>query len=202
VAGGRNEPYEINVALYDALQGTSKGPDRWQQQRFLCAHAVMLALEGVPGIYIHSLLATQNDYEKVELTSQNRSINRHKWMYDELADKLGDSSSHHAQCFAAMKSVIDIRVKQPAFHPNAFQAVLHLGDEVFAFWRQSSNRNQSIFCLHNMTDQVVTIPINSINLTNMDIWEDLISGDHFSMEYESLSLPPYGFVWLTNRVVR
>ncbi|RBP49311.1 alpha-amylase family glycosyl hydrolase [Arenicella xantha] len=202
VADGRNEPYEINVALYDALQGTSKGPDRWQQQRFLCAHAVMLALEGVPGIYIHSLLATQNDYERLELTGQNRSINRHKWDFSALTGKLEDATSHHAQCFSTLKSLIAIRVKQPAFHPNAFQAVLHLGDEVFAFWRQSLNRNQSVFCIHNMTDQVVVIPINSINLTSLDLWEDLISGDNYSVEYESLSIAPYGFVWLTNRAVR
>ncbi|GHA09333.1 sucrose phosphorylase [Arenicella chitinivorans] len=199
VSGGTNEPYEINVALYDALQGTSKGPDKWQQQRFLCAHAVMLALEGVPGIYIHSLLATQNDYDKLELTGHNRSINRHRWDYDALTAKLLDQASHHSQCFTAMKNLLKIRSQQPAFHPNAFQAVLHLGDEIFAFWRQSLNRNQSIFCLHNMTDEIVEVPINSINLTSLDVWQDLISGDTYSFEDESLHIPPYGFVWLTNR---
>ena len=60
------KPYEINIALFDALQGTVKGPDKWQQERFICAHAIMLALEGIPGIYIHSLLATGNDYKRLE----------------------------------------------------------------------------------------------------------------------------------------
>lgn len=58
--GGRNKPYEINITLFDALQGTVKGPDKWQFERFICAHAIMFALEGVPGIYIHSFLATNN----------------------------------------------------------------------------------------------------------------------------------------------
>ncbi|HCN99896.1 MAG TPA: alpha-amylase, partial [Methylophaga sp.] len=68
------KPYEINIALFDALQGTVKGPDKWQQERFICAHAIMLALEGIPGIYIHSLLATGNDYKRLEQHQHNRAI--------------------------------------------------------------------------------------------------------------------------------
>ena len=93
---GEQKAYEINIALYDALQGTTQGKDHLGLQRFICAHAIMFGLEGVPGVYIHSLLGTQNDYEKVENTQQNRSINRHRWDYDELlkAD-LDDTQSHH-----------------------------------------------------------------------------------------------------------
>ncbi|MGB0449908.1 MAG: sugar phosphorylase, partial [Porticoccaceae bacterium] len=58
---GKSKPYEINISLFDALQGTRAGPDQWGLQRFICAHAIMLALEGVPGIYIHSLVGTRND---------------------------------------------------------------------------------------------------------------------------------------------
>jgi sucrose phosphorylase len=56
----------------------------------------MLALEGIPGIYIHSLLATSNDIEKFEATGQNRSINRREWDYDELKAELADETSQHA----------------------------------------------------------------------------------------------------------
>lgn len=199
IEGGKNEPYEINIALYDALQGTSKGRDKWQQQRFLCAHAVMLSLEGVPGIYIHSLVATQNDYEKVELTRQNRSINRHKWNYDDLSEKLSDEKTHHHQVFTSIKELLKIRRRQAAFHPNAVQYTLHLGNDVFAFWRQSINRDQSIFCIHNVTDQTVSIPISSVNLIGLAPWHDLISGDVHSIDDETITLSPYGFVWLSNK---
>lgn len=199
VADGKNEPYEINVALFDALQGTSKGADRWQSQRFLCAHAIMLALEGVPGIYIHSLLATPNDHDSVALTGQNRSINRHKWDFNELVGLLQDERTHHAKIFSELKKLLQIRTRQPAFHPNAVQYTLHLGDAVFAFWRQSISRDQSIFCLHNVTDQTVEIPLSSVNLTSLEQWVDLISGQTYGVEDENLVLTPYAFAWLSNR---
>jgi sucrose phosphorylase len=199
VQGGSNEPYEINIALYDAMQGTKAGPDKWQMQRFICAHAIMLALEGVPGIYIHSLLATQNDYDRLQLTKHNRSINRHKWNLSELENKLEDPTSHHAIALSRMKSLLKIRSMQPAFHPNAVQYTLHLGDEVFAFWRQSINRDQSVFCIHNLTDKPVSIPLSSVNLISLDTWHDLISLDQYSDASSSIELKPYGFVWLSNK---
>lgn len=197
--GGRNKPYEINVTLFDALQGTVKGPDRWQYERFMCAHAIMFALEGVPGIYIHSFLATNNYYDGVELTSHNRTINRYKWNIDELNEKLEQEHSHHSKVFNGMLELLRIRTKQPAFHPNAVQYTLHLGDEIFGFWRQSQRRDQSIFCLHNVTDTEVTIPIAAINLISLDTWVDLISGKDFSDIRQDVVLQPYQYVWLTNK---
>ena len=38
----------------------------------------MLSFEGIPAIYIHSLLG-QNDYEKLNDPSKYRAINRYQW---------------------------------------------------------------------------------------------------------------------------
>ena len=66
-----DKPYEINIALIDALKGTLEGgADDLQVQRFLCAHRVMLALEGIPALYIHSLFGTCNDYGRLEHTDR------------------------------------------------------------------------------------------------------------------------------------
>ncbi|MFQ3247091.1 MAG: sucrose phosphorylase [Arenicella sp.] len=197
---GDPRPYEINVALFDALKGTSKGPDQFQIDRFLCAHAIMFALEGVPGIYIHSLLGTQNDYQRFGLSNQNRCINRHRWDWDNLQQQLDDQDSHHYHVYRKMLALLALRRAQPAFHPNAAQYTLHLGDEVFAFWRQSLRRDQSIFCLHNVSDRAIEIPLNSVNLVGTDGWLDLISGDSVDAQKQMLSLSPYQAVWLSNRL--
>src|SRR5690606_2834467 len=82
---GSDSPYEMNISLFDALKGTiDGGPDQWQLQRFLCAHTIMLALEGIPAFYIHSLLATENDHERVKHTGRARSINRRQWQIKTL----------------------------------------------------------------------------------------------------------------------
>ena len=195
---GDPRPYEINIALFDALQGTSNGPDQLQLERFLCAHAIMFALEGVPGIYIHSLLGTNNDYQRFALSNQNRCINRHRWDWDKLQQQLADDTSHHSQVYQKMMSLLTLRRAQPAFHPNAAQYTLHLGDQIFAFWRQSLKRDQSIFCLHNVTDQIVAVPLNSVNLIGTQGWLDLISGA--PVDDQHLILNPYQAVWLSNKL--
>lgn len=196
--GGKNKAYEINISLIDALQGTVKGPDKWGNERFLCAHAIMLALEGIPGIYMHSMLATGNDYEKVKHTNHNRSINRHQWDYDELLGELGEELSQHRQIFESMKSLIRIRREQPAFHPNATQFTLHLGESLFGFWRQSIKRNQSIFCIYNVTDTACELALSDINLIGTDNWKDLISGAVYESLEDVITVQPYQSLWIAN----
>jgi sucrose phosphorylase len=190
--------YEINIALYDALQGTTEGKDNLGLQRFICAHAIMFALEGIPGIYIHSLLGTRNDYEKYENSQQNRAINRHRWDYDLLQENLGDTNNHHHIVLSSLKKLLDIRIKQPAFHPNATQFTLHLGLQLFGFWRQSINRKQSIFCISNITNEDVELPLNGLNLVLTDSWFELISDITVDPLQEMLILLPYQTVWISN----
>jgi len=196
--GGQQKPYEMNIALYDALQGTTKGKDDLGLQRFICAHAIMFALEGVPGIYIHSLLGTRNDNEKFANTQQNRSINRHRWDYDLLQKHLSDPDDQHRITLSSLKHLLDIRIKQPAFHPNATQFTLHLGLQLFGFWRQSQNRKQSIFCISNITDQKIDLLLNGLNLIMTEDWYELISDTNIDPLQESIILAPYQTVWISN----
>ena len=195
---GKQKAYEINIALYDALQGNVKGPDKWGLERFLCAHAIMFGLEGIPGIYIHSLLGTGNDYEKVKNTSHNRSINRHKWNYTQLQEKLASPYSQHAKVHGRMIKLLKIRKQQPAFHPNATQFTLQLGEHIFGFWRQSMDRRQSIFCIYNVTDETQMIRLSDLNLIGTDAWFDLISGQTISLEDLEYQLTPYQSMWISN----
>lgn len=195
---GEQKAYEINIALYDALQGTTSGKDNLGLPRFICAHAIMFALEGIPGVYIHSLLGTQNDNKKFENSQQNRAINRHRWDYETLQEKLSDSSNHHAIVLTSMKHLLDIRIKQPAFHPNATQFTLHLGLQLFGFWRQSQDRKQSIFCISNITNTEIELPLNGLNLIMTDTWFELISGTKVDALQETIALIPYQTVWISN----
>ncbi|MBA34710.1 MAG: alpha-amylase [Oleispira sp.] len=198
------KPYEINISLFDALQGTTKGKDCAADEgrgieRFICAHAIMLGLEGIPGIYVHSLLATRNDYQRMENTGHNRSINRHQWQYDELNELLSTDSSHHKQVFSELKNLLAIRQKQKAFHPNAPQFTLHLGDSIFAYWRQSHDRKQSIFCISNVSDSVQEFMLSDINLATTNDWVDLISGKEMTHQEMLIQLAPYQTLWISNR---
>lgn len=195
---GVKKPYEINISLFDALQGTTSGKDEWNIDRFICAHAIMLALEGIPGIYIHSLLATSNDLEKLEHTEQNRSINRHEWDEASLMNELSTPSSQHAQVSELLKKLIHLRKQQRAFHPNATQFTLHLGEKLFGFWRQSMDRRQSIFCIYNISDTEQPLRIANLNLVVTDRWWDLISGVILDGSSDMITVAPYQVLWITN----
>ncbi|MBA6293985.1 alpha-amylase [Colwellia sp. MB3u-70] len=196
---GEQKAYEMNIALYDALQGTVAGKDQWNFERFICAHAVMFALEGIPGIYIHSMLGTQNDYKKLANTHNNRSINRHRWHEEALEAALADSSLHHAKVLSSLKILLNIRIKQPAFHPNATQFTLHLGLQLFGFWRQSQNRKQSIFCVSNVSDQAIALPLSELNLIVTQAWVELITGEKITELSQEIILSPYQTVWIANK---
>jgi len=194
--GGEEKPYEVNISLFDALQGTVDGPDDLAVARFVCAHAVMLGLEGIPAIYIHSLVGTRNDYERQERTGSRRAVNRHQWDYDELMTVLDDPETHHARVFEAIMRLLSIRQCQAAFHPNATQFTLHLGNQLFGYWRQSADRRQSIFCISNISSEPQTMHLSDINLIEAQQWSDLISGEN--CESNELVLAPYRTVWISN----
>lgn len=196
--GGRNKAYELNISLIDALQGTIQGPDSWTQERFICAHAIMLALEGIPAFYIHSLLATPNDYARLEHTNRNRSINRHQWDYPELQELLNDPRSLSHQVLERLKRLISIRRAQSAFHPNATQFTLQLGRRLFGFWRQNMDRRQSIFCISNICLETQQLSLSDINLIETDGWHDLIGGHEYADMRETVILEPYQTIWISN----
>ncbi|HAU27024.1 MAG TPA: alpha-amylase [Alteromonas australica] len=196
---GQQKPYEINITLFDALQGTIKGPDRWQIDRFICAHAIMLGMEGIPGLYIHSLLGTSNDYEKVANTGQNRSINRRRWELNELEALLDSPYSQHHKVLTRLSQLIRVRKAQPAFHPNATQFTLQLGNQIFGYWRQSLDRKQSVFCISNISDEEQSVLLSDINLIGTDNWIDLITRQEIALSSSFLQMKPYQTLWISNQ---
>jgi sucrose phosphorylase len=197
---GSESPYEINISLFDAFKGTVKGEDQWQIERFICSQTIAMAVEGIPAFYIHSLLATPNHADGVVETGQNRTINRRQWDYETLEALMSDPTSPQAIVLKELSRRIQIRRRQPAFHPNATQYTLQLRPAIFGFWRQSMTREQSIFSIHNLTDEPQTLRLSDLNLVCTDDWFDLIGGTSISEIYEALDLAPYQSMWLSNRL--
>ncbi len=199
-SGGKLRPYEANISLWSALAGTvDTGHDDLQFERFICAHTIMIALEGIPAIYLHSFFGTPNDTERVERSGRYRSINRHIFDADALEAELADTGSRPHRVYSELTRLLAIRIRQPAFHPNAVQFTMHLGLSVFAFWRQSMDRRQSIFCVSNVTNVQQLIDMADINLIGTDTWVDLISGKRIEHTDSKIMLRPYQTLWLSNR---
>lgn len=199
LGGGAERPYELNITFFDALRGTMAGPDALQIERFLASQTIVMALEGIPAFYIHALLATPNDHDKVARTGMKRAINRHHWDYPTLRARLADPASDQARVLGALKDRLRLRGRQPAFHPNATQFTLQVDHRLFGLWRQSLDRDQSIFALHNVSDQELEIDPVALNLIEGDRWRDLLSGEEIAPIETPIRFAPYQCRWISNR---
>jgi len=190
---GTDSPYELNITYFDALGG-----DDHQIDRFLCSQTVMLALKGVPAIYFHSLTATPNDDESVKASGRARSINRKQWDIDELEGELNGNGAT-ARVFSEYRRRIKIRTRQKAFHPDAHQRVVELGDGLFGFVRVSVDSSEIITCVSNVSNVRKTLAVDSRfpELDSPQPLTDLLSGARTSGANKQIPLEPYQTVWLT-----
>ncbi|MFP3383987.1 sugar phosphorylase [Tritonibacter sp. SIMBA_163] len=195
---GGEAPYEVNCTYFDAMSRTLQGADDMKVDRFICSQTIPMSLEGIPAFYIHALLATPNDHDAVARRGMNRAINRHRWDYPALCERLQDAQTEQSQVLSALSERLRLRAQQPAFHPNATQFTLQLDDRVFALWRQSLDRAQSIFALHNVSADGVILPPGALNLIEGEDWQDLLSGEGVTWDAE-ITLAPYQCRWISNR---
>jgi sucrose phosphorylase len=153
---GSKSPYELNVNYFDALSDPAADePDETRIRRFLVAHAIMLAMPGMPGIYFHSLFGSRGDREGAESSGIPRRINRQKLERVELERELADPSSRRARVLFALKALLRQRQASAVFHPAGGWAVVATDPRVFALRRTSPDGAEAVLCLHNVSPDTV-----------------------------------------------
>lgn len=199
---GSKSPYELNISYFDALSDPrGDEPLDLQARRFLVSQAIALALQGVPGIYFHSLYGSRNDYVGVKESGRYRSINREKLNADALMAALNRPDSLRSHVFFAFRELIRLRVAERAFHPNAAQRVLDAGDAVFALLRTAPDGASWIIALHNVSNAPakVTLDLEALGLgTARGPLYDLVSGVTHALDGArlTLTLSRYAVCWL------
>jgi sucrose phosphorylase len=192
--------YELNISYFDALSDPAADePLETQVRRFVVSQAIMLALAGVPGIYVHSLLGSRSWREGVAQTGRNRTINRQKFDRATLEAELEDPGSLRSQVYTAYRAMLQARSKERAFDPYGEQRVLDVGVGVFALLRLAPEGGVPVLCLHNVSDQVQTVRIGAAEIgARRGPWGDLLSDNEYGSDGASLvcTLPPYGIRWL------
>lgn len=147
---GTKSPYELNCNYMDFLTSPSKGLKE-KVNRFICSQAVMLAMPGVPGIYVHSILGSQNDHKGLEKTGRARTINRQKFQDSELKKELQCEHSRRRKVYDAYRNMIETRTQFKAFHPNSPAKYPTFGRDIFAIER--GEHSDRILCLFNFSSE-------------------------------------------------
>jgi glucosylglycerate phosphorylase len=177
--GKIKEPYELNINYFDALKDLNYD-EELNIKRFIAAYAICLSLQGIPGLYVHSLVGSKNWYEGVKKSGINRRINREKLHYKKLIKELNDKDSFRHKIFAGLNKLLEIRKGQKSFNPNVAQKVLNLGKEIFAVKRGN------IIIVINISNKLIKI--------DEDIkGKDLISNKKINKKIE---IQPYDVLWI------
>ena len=195
---GTQSPYELNCTWFDALSDpASAEPIGRTIDRFIASQAIMLAMQGVPGVYVHSLLGSPNDQLGLERTGRLRTLNREKWERAELEARLADPARREGAVLHRMTELLRARRGEPAFHPNGPQRVLELGAAIFALERRSPAGDSGVLCLHNVSGQA-----QAVSVATGEAMVDLLTGaEHAPTADGTLSaeLEPYQIAWLKGR---
>ncbi len=193
---GSLSPYELNINYFDALSNPNGGePVDLQVERFVAAHAIMLSLVGLPGIYFHSLFGSRGWLEGVLQTAANRTINRQKLTRIELESNMADPTSLRHKVFTRIASLLRARASSPAFDPYGTQKIFDFGREVFAILRASTRADERILCLQNISQNQQTLSRNFVDLFGNSSLVDLFTGQSINIQ-AVLFLDPYQTRWL------
>ena len=174
-------PYELNVSLADLLAGVDGGT----AERYLVAHTLMLAIQGIPAFYIHSMLSSPGDTEAVAASGHRRDINRSKISLDHAHDVL--TRGWRGATFAELARRIRLRRSIDAFGPASPQRVVDLGPAVVALER--GHGDDAVLAVHNMTGEAV-----AVDLPAMGEWFDELTQ---SQQAATITLAPWQAMWLT-----
>jgi glucosylglycerate phosphorylase len=153
-SGAEPAPYELNISLFDLLNDPRRDePLVAGVERFLTAHAVMLALPGVPGLYVHSVLGSRNAAEELERTGRARSINRGRFEWCALTAELADPGHRRRLVLDGFRRLMAVRARHSAFHPQAPQSLPDAPDELLVVRRRGVA--SEVLCVQNLADRGV-----------------------------------------------
>lgn len=181
---GTQSPYEINCNYFDFASSPDQA-DEVRVQRFLLTQSVMLAMPGVPGIYYHSIVGSQNDRQAAIESKINRRINRAKLRYDQLAEQLSCAGTLRHAVFSRYTAMLSVRKCQVAFDPYGVAQYEQQGP-VFVIRRGEAD--ETLYAVHNFSSEPATVgglPPTTTDLLSGEVINDSIC-----------ELKPFEYRWL------
>ena len=187
--------YEANITVFDALKKSDydqKG--EFYLERYISAHAIMISFEGIPAIYFNSIFGTSNDETKFVITGNNRDVNRYRWNFKNIINKLKNNKTKESIFYQNICYLLNIRRKQKAFHPNAKRINMNFGSKVFGFKRISRDKKQTITCVTNLSSvaQKIKVKRNNQKIRNLMGSKIQIKNNQF------VFLKPFETMWISN----
>jgi sucrose phosphorylase len=189
---GSQTPYELNTTFVDALGAVAD--DGLGVARIVAAHAILLALQGVPGLWFGGLFGVTNDHEGAARTGRLRQLNRGRVRLEELRRRLHTPGTLTRAVFEALAELITLRRSHPAFAPDSPQLIVPTPAWLFAVVRGGPARRALVVVSVSSRDR----PVEPAALVGGGRWRDRLGpqDDAALGRGDRLILPPYGVAWL------
>ena len=189
IQGSSKKVYEANITLFNAFQKTDydkKG--KYFLERYVSAHAIMIAFDGIPAIYFNSIFGTSNDDYRYIISGNKRDLNRYKWNKDRLDNLLKNKDSKQSVFYKKITNLVFIKRQNKAFHPNAKRENLDIGKKIFCFKRTSLDKKQTIYNFTNLSSKYQKLDLDKK-------YKNLLDKSKITHKFK---LRPYETLWLTN----
>lgn len=208
----KGEDYQYNPITQDArtngtlasLLGLEKAielKESYRQyeavRRINLAHALILSYRGFPLIYSGDEIATLNDQSYKDdpaKAPEGRWV--HRPFFDwKRAKKKDIQGTFEFEVFQSLKQLIALRKKLPYLAGQTIQYALDVdNNSVLCLVRR--HKNKTFFALFNFSEVTQCISTQHLRqVLSNQYYEDLIQGRSFDLNWNSLTLSPYEYVW-------
>ncbi|MCG2725375.1 MAG: sugar phosphorylase [Elusimicrobia bacterium] len=188
---GSQSPYELNI-MYMNLMNSPQSSIEEKASRFMASQAIMLSMKGVPGIYVHSFIGSENFIRGVQKIGMNRAINREKLEFGKFEKEINCEGHIRKIIHGRYLKLLKIRAREKAFSPYASQRVINLGESFFALLR-GENKSR-ILCIVNLSATPKRIKGNLRNYIGARVAKDIISNRIITEKNPVLK--PFKILWL------
>ena len=194
---GGDEPYELNISWWSAMQHLGNDPSFLQLERFLLSQIFIMCLHGIPAYYLQAILGSENDTETFKKTGHRRNLNRRKFDANDLFLSLNNQESIARKNLKHLQSAMEIRRDLIAFHPESpMELISRRNDKLVVVLR--GHGQDKIWAIHNFTEKNIDLSLSEINITReiaresnwLDCLSKTIINDHV------MNLTPYKVIWL------
>lgn len=195
-------PWEINTTWFSACAPEAGESASCHVERFLATQSVVLALRGVPAMYLPLFLAGVNDSARVAATGDARAINRGRFDAATWEAAAAVPDSPQAAVLQQLPGLLRVRGAHAAFDPAGAQVLVDTGQAaVLGILRIAPDGGERVLCLTNFGRSVVCLPEPLAGVTSDPdgrvVRQDLITGE--TMPSGPLTLRPYQVLWLRER---
>ena len=156
----------------------------------LMLHAFMLTQSGVPILYAGDEIGQLNDYSyenDPDKADDSRYVHRGRFPWA-LAEERNDVGTWRGRLFQGLRQLEQLRRRYPVFRSDAEFSTFDTGDSRLLGLKRTLD-GQTLTAVFNFSEWWLSVSADSFPQST-----DLLAGQ--PVPGDSISLPPYGFVWL------